>query len=219
MKLSEEPFFGFQGEGNTQGKNSLFIRIPKCNLRCRFCDSKFTWDEGIDFSNSILNEMLNKARNVVITGGEPLLKRNHDIINSWVRRYSADFEIETNGTIPLSGDVVQTFNHHKVQLNISPKENILQKFDKIDTAPYMMETLPKYYILKFLFTNEKDIKYILDFQEKYKIPSSKIYVQPRGIDLETLVQTIKINYNTIVEKGWNLSLRSHIVIFGNKQGV
>lgn len=219
MKLSEVPFFGFQGEGNTQGKNSLFIRIPKCNLRCDFCDSKFTWEEGNNVDDITLNRMLEKAHNVVITGGEPLIKKNHSLITSWVRKYSADFEIETNGTIQLPGDVIQTFNHYKVQLNISPKENVEQVFNTFDTTPYIMETLPKYYILKFLFTDEKDIKYIEHFQQKYNLHSSKIYVQPKGIDIETLVQTVKSNYNTIINRGWNLSLRNHIVIFGDKKGV
>lgn len=40
--LSEKPFISFQGEGKTQGKHSLFLRFPNCNLNCSICDSKFT---------------------------------------------------------------------------------------------------------------------------------------------------------------------------------
>lgn len=218
--LAEEPFFGFQGEGNTQGKHSLFIRFPGCNLRCSYCDSKFSWNikNGYKIEMSKLNEMLEAAYNVVITGGEPLLSGNMDIVLNWVRTYSASFEIETNGTITLTSDQLQTFNNHKVQFNISPKGNFEQETD-VNTTPYIFQSLPKYWIVKFLLGKTIDLLYIKRMQEQFNIPSNKIYIQPIGVDSNTIVLTLRKYYSTILTHGWNISLRTHVILFENKQGV
>lgn len=82
-----EAFVSIQGEGVHQGQNALFIRLQGCNSRCKFCDSKETWAEtnpGINVTKyDIAKEMHNaiqlfieqgyKFKNIIITGGEPLL--------------------------------------------------------------------------------------------------------------------------------------------------
>ena len=34
-----------KGEGQLVGKNSVFIRLNGCNMRCPWCDSKYTWQD------------------------------------------------------------------------------------------------------------------------------------------------------------------------------
>ncbi|MDP2338212.1 MAG: 7-carboxy-7-deazaguanine synthase QueE, partial [Bacteroidota bacterium] len=40
-----EYFQSIQGEGNYTGANSFFIRFQHCNLRCTWCDTKYTWNK------------------------------------------------------------------------------------------------------------------------------------------------------------------------------
>ena len=34
----------FQGEGPSAGQQALFVRLSRCNLSCRWCDTSYTWD-------------------------------------------------------------------------------------------------------------------------------------------------------------------------------
>ena len=43
--LISEIFYSIQGEGELTGIPSVFIRTSGCNLRCRWCDTKYaSWN-------------------------------------------------------------------------------------------------------------------------------------------------------------------------------
>ena len=74
--MINEIFDALQGEGKTQGQYRTFIRFNNCNLKCDFCDTKYTWNKGdqqIDLNK-------NFYRNIVLTGGEPCLEKNCNFI-------------------------------------------------------------------------------------------------------------------------------------------
>ena len=39
-----EIFKSIQGEGPNFGKPAIFLRTAQCNLKCTWCDTKYTWD-------------------------------------------------------------------------------------------------------------------------------------------------------------------------------
>ena len=67
MKILEI-FNSIQGEGNTQGKNSLFIRFPQCNLKCILCDSLYALDKSqiIDIPDEEIFEKIEKVNNAYL---------------------------------------------------------------------------------------------------------------------------------------------------------
>jgi 7-carboxy-7-deazaguanine synthase len=76
LKLAEEPYLSIEGEGIHIGKPMTFVRMAECNLRCNWCDTKFSWREGVEWS---LHAVIVKIKdlgcvNVSLTGGEPLLQ-------------------------------------------------------------------------------------------------------------------------------------------------
>ena len=80
MKISEL-FFSIQGEGELTGIPSVFVRTSGCNLRCRWCDTKYSsWTpegENVDIEELVEKVCSYPARHVVITGGEPMLSLIH----------------------------------------------------------------------------------------------------------------------------------------------
>ncbi|MCS7180168.1 MAG: 7-carboxy-7-deazaguanine synthase QueE, partial [bacterium] len=75
FKISEI-FFSIQGEGLLQGLPFIFLRFCGCNLKCRWCDTKYAWENGNNLSEiEILKEIERfKCKRICFTGGEPYLQ-------------------------------------------------------------------------------------------------------------------------------------------------
>lgn len=78
MLKINEIFFSIQGESTSVGHPTVFVRTTACNLRCTYCDTKYSYHEGENReSQELLQEILSYgARYVCITGGEPLLQKD-----------------------------------------------------------------------------------------------------------------------------------------------
>jgi organic radical activating enzyme len=102
-----EEFYSVQGEGLNTGKASYFVRIGGCDLGCRWCDSKETWDWVPDewtSAEAIVERIIKSgAKSVVVTGGEPLIydfsKFTEICHQHGIMRY-----LETSGAHELSGE-------------------------------------------------------------------------------------------------------------------
>ena len=72
-----EDFYTIQGEGFHAGKPAYFIRLGGCDVGCRWCDAKYTWNPKLypptDVRTVIDRALACPAQAIVITGGEPLL--------------------------------------------------------------------------------------------------------------------------------------------------
>lgn len=75
MKLRiSEIFFSLQGETNTVGIPTVFVRLTGCPLRCQYCDTEYAFTGGKYFSLEEVMDKVNSfgAQYVTVTGGEPL---------------------------------------------------------------------------------------------------------------------------------------------------
>jgi len=72
-----ETFLSLQGEGEHAGLLCYFIRTSGCDLRCRWCDTQYSWPSGPKHSiDSIIAGIPDKVSLIQITGGEPLLQKD-----------------------------------------------------------------------------------------------------------------------------------------------
>ena len=73
-----EIFFSLQGEADTAGIPTVFVRLTGCPLRCQYCDTEYAFYGGEWFSiDQVLGEVARHgSRYVCVTGGEPLAQRN-----------------------------------------------------------------------------------------------------------------------------------------------
>ncbi|HWQ63738.1 MAG TPA: radical SAM protein [Methanospirillum sp.] len=101
MKIAEI-FTSIQGEGDTSGYPTIFIRFAGCNLRCRYCDTRAAQDDcGIEMDLTQIMEEVQKSvvSHVCITGGEPLLQQNLPALLKMLHEAGHVITIETNGTL------------------------------------------------------------------------------------------------------------------------
>ena len=72
-----EIFYSIQGESSFVGYPTVFVRTTGCNLRCNYCDTKYSYYEGqLQSLEDILAEIRKyQTQFVCVTGGEPLLQK------------------------------------------------------------------------------------------------------------------------------------------------
>jgi len=101
-----ETFYSVQGEGINTGKAAFFVRIGGCDLGCRWCDSKETWnwvpDKWTPVADLIQEIKESGADSVVVTGGEPLIY-DFSLFTEACRKEGCKLFLETSGAHPLSG--------------------------------------------------------------------------------------------------------------------
>lgn len=100
-----ELFFSIQGESSYAGQPCVFIRLSGCNLRCRYCDAGYTYEEPGTLRD--IGEILSFAGQypgfpVEITGGEPLLQENIYPLMEELLAAGRKVLLETNGSIKLA---------------------------------------------------------------------------------------------------------------------
>jgi 7-carboxy-7-deazaguanine synthase len=116
----KEAFLTLQGEGVQAGSRAVFLRFAGCNLwsgreqdrasaQCNFCDTDFIGTDGEGGGQFADAEPLaahveglwgggKDRRLVVITGGEPMLQLDEDLIAALHER-GFQVAVETNGTL------------------------------------------------------------------------------------------------------------------------
>lgn len=101
-----EDFYTIQGEGFHSGKPAYFIRLGGCDVGCKWCDAKFTWDARkfppVEVAEVVERACSFEAQAIVITGGEPLLYPLERLTGQLHER-GLEIFLETSGTHPLSG--------------------------------------------------------------------------------------------------------------------
>ncbi|MBX5459748.1 MAG: 7-carboxy-7-deazaguanine synthase QueE [Steroidobacteraceae bacterium] len=102
LKITEI-FHSLQGEADTAGIPTTFVRLTGCPLRCQYCDTAYAFHGGawweIDAILARVKEL--GARYVCVTGGEPLAQKN--CIELLQRLCDAGYRVslETSGAMSL----------------------------------------------------------------------------------------------------------------------
>jgi len=196
-----EHFYSLQGEGANAGKPAYFLRLSGCNVQCDFCDSKNSWDDGsaqemaVEEIVKIVRGCLDDARhdgtrNVVITGGEPLLHDLTELCNA-LRTHipSVNLWLETSGTAPFSGD----FDH----VCLSPKKTHLP----------LSENYAKANELKVIIQDLEDFEFA-ETQAQQVNPNCRLFLQTEwsAKNNEAIIDYILRNPK------WRLSVQLHKIL-------
>ena len=201
----KEIYFTQQGEGSNTGRDFVFVRFSGCNLWsgkeknrksaiCQFCDTDFYGTDGINGGVYSAQQLIEKIKSlwvsrddniaVVLTGGEPLLQVNDELVAA-LKQEQIYIAVETNGTLDAPD--------HIDWICMSPKANTEIK-------------LKKGHEIKVIFPQES-----LDPEKFSLFDFSEFYLQPMDSNKyqENLNATI-----TYCQKNpkWKLSLQTHKIL-------
>lgn len=221
-----EVFATVQGEGASLGVPSVFVRLGGCNLQCSFCDTAYTWDwsrfdkkkETVDLSvDEVAGLAVDVAkegvRNVVFTGGEPLLQQKDlAVLAARMKERGFRIEVETNGTIvpePALADVVD-------QWNVSPKlESSGNRLDArwVPSAIAWFADRPNAFF-KVVIVSKDDVAEV----ERLAFPRERLILMPEGTEPATLAERSRWLAEICTQKGYRLGARLHVHIWGSERG-
>jgi 7-carboxy-7-deazaguanine synthase len=104
LKITEI-FRSLQGEADSVGIPTIFVRLTGCPLRCQYCDTAYAFHGG---QWRTLDEIMDRVRgleatHVCVTGGEPLAQKN--CLPLLTRLCDGGFRVslETSGAMSLDG--------------------------------------------------------------------------------------------------------------------
>lgn len=222
-----ELFASIQGEGTTVGVPSSFIRLAGCNLSCTWCDTAYTWD----WSRFDPKALVKKARatellflvrslgpkNVVITGGEPLLQqRALPALVGPLKDEGFTVEVETNGTIEPISDLLKSVD----RWNVSPKldgsgNNRVSSL--VPTTLSVFRELPNA-TFKFVISTSTDLSHFEQIQEAIRFPSERVILTPEGNSLRRIRLVSRLLIPYCITHDYRYGSRLHITLWGNERG-
>ena len=99
-----EIFHSIQGESTHAGRPCAFVRLTGCNLRCRWCDSEYTFTGGEQKS---IDEIVKQVKGygcglVELTGGEPLAQKESLDLIARLCDEGLEVLLETSGSIDIA---------------------------------------------------------------------------------------------------------------------
>ncbi|HEX5209743.1 MAG TPA: 7-carboxy-7-deazaguanine synthase QueE [Steroidobacteraceae bacterium] len=104
LKISEI-FYSLQGEADTAGVPTVFVRLTGCPLRCQYCDTEYAFHGGEwwDIEAVVARVREFGGRYVCVTGGEPLAQKSCLPLLTKLCDAGWRVSLETSGAMSLEG--------------------------------------------------------------------------------------------------------------------
>lgn len=232
LKVSKKPdghpeiFFSVQGEGVNIGKPAIFLRLGLCNLKCTWCDTKYTWDwktynpkeQLVEMTRENVEEEIMRygCKYLVATGGEPMIQQSELIpLLEHLQNRGFFIEVETNGTIIPDQRLLNSVDHW----SISPK---LQNSGNSRS----LREVPECYRLfgriasshfKYVIQSEDDFKEVQTLADRYDLVPKRIILMPEAQSREDLLDRSRWLIELCKAEGYMFSTRLHILLWGNER--
>jgi 7-carboxy-7-deazaguanine synthase len=160
-----EIFHSLQGESNTVGLPTVFIRLTGCPLRCVYCDTSYAFSGG---SKMLISDILTQTKQydcqyVTVTGGEPLAQPGCLTLMTVLVNEGYRVSLETSGAIDVSGvdaRVVKVMDL-KTPSSAEISKNLYQNIDFLTPADQV----------KFVIGTDEDYEWSKEILTKYQLPT------------------------------------------------
>lgn len=225
LKLSEL-FVSLQGEGPSLGEPCVFLRLAGCNLHCRFCDTKYTWDfqtyryedeVRVRSIAEVASEIVATGQTrLVITGGEPLIQRR--ALERLLTLLPETFvvEVETNGTFSPGEALAARIN----QWNVSPKlENAGDPRDaRVVREPLASLVATGRAHFKFVLDDLRDAAEALAIAADLGVDHDRVAFMAQAATRDELHERAPLVAAEALTRGVRYSHRLHVELWGGRRG-
>ncbi|AOA57679.1 7-carboxy-7-deazaguanine synthase QueE [Acinetobacter larvae] len=158
-----EIFYSLQGEANSAGLATVFIRLTGCPLRCHYCDTTYSFEGGERLS---LAHIIDVARayqtpHICITGGEPLAQPNCIPLMTQLADLGCQVSLETSGALDVSkvDPRVSKVMDLKTPSSGEERKNLLSNLDHLTAHDQ----------IKFVICNREDYIWAKNQVERYRL--------------------------------------------------
>jgi len=221
-----EIFYSLQGEGFLAGVPSVFVRLAGCPLRCKWCDTKYAWDNnaGQQYSIDEILQSVQKAQSkfIVITGGEPMINSELPHLTKKLKDLGKHITVETAGIafVPaLPCDLMSISPKLNNSTPSDPKLLKIHENSRLDLA-VLRKLLAQYkYQLKFVVDSQDDLPEIEETIEKIgNVDLEKVMLMPQAATADELLAKSPMVAELCKRTGFTFCQRLQILLWNNQRG-
>lgn len=210
LKITEI-FHSLQGETNTVGCPTVFVRLTGCPLRCQYCDSAYAFHGGTRLSlTDIIDQVAAfKARYVTVTGGEPLTQPAVYLLMKALCDQGYRVSLETSGALlvdKVDPRVVKVVDF-KTPGSLESDKNELKNIEYLTAQDQV----------KFVICNRQDYEWSRAFMQRYDLTARcEVLFSPSAEEVEyaDLAQWILDDRLPV-----RFQVQLHKIIWGDRPGV
>ena len=204
-----EVFHSVQGEGPLTGTRTTFVRTARCNLRCRWCDTPYSFGPGRARSvGSIVREVArNRTRFVCLTGGEPLLQRESLELLARLSEAGVTTVVETGGSLDVMPYLAVP--HTILSVDVKCPSSGMQSRNRWANLPRLRDQD----VIKFVIADRKDYLYAKKVLRTYRGPATLVFQPVWGSDGGRLADWVLADRLDV-----RVMLQEHKVLWGDVPG-
>jgi 7-carboxy-7-deazaguanine synthase len=220
-----EIFKSIQGEGRLEGVPSVLVRLFGCNLNCGWCDAKYRFplEKSFEITDSDLIDRLfsYNCKNIVITGGEPMINPQISEIVDLLKGSGFHITIETNATVIKKVDCDLISMSPKLSHSIPHNSSSQKIIEQHNKARINLEAIRFFirdfdYQIKFVVRDRmedfEEVKNILNQIGEYDL--LKVLIMPLASSRAQLYKVQKHIVRLCVENGLRYANRLQLQIWG-----
>lgn len=208
-----EKFLSINGEGIRQGHLCTFIRFKGCNLRCKYCDSAYSYNPTETAEIMTEDQIIQFCRDmgsqkIMLAGGEPMIQ--HGIVDLIKRlcREGFSVEIETNGSIDISKVAAIRQNRPYITLDYKTSASGMQDHNLFSNYDY----LTKNDSVKFVVGSEHDLHVMQRIVDKYNLlQRTNVLISPVWGQIEPVKIVEYMKNNKL--NGYKMQMQMHKFIW------
>jgi len=204
-----EVFHSLQGEGPRTGERTTFIRTARCNLRCSWCDTTYSFGPGRERSiPSLVREVArNRTRNVCLTGGEPLLQAESVVLVRALSDRKWTTVIETGGSLDVSPYL--EIPHVVLSVDVKCPSSKMEGRNRWANLPLLRPTD----VLKFVIADRGDYLYARRVLRERRSRAGVVFQPVWGTDAGRLADWVLKDRLDV-----RVMLQEHKVLWGDVPG-